>query len=202
MNDTIIIESQYFGSIDFYKTSIKSTHWKIEVYERWQKALPLNRCYLLGPHGPLLLSVPLEAGRAQKGLFKDVRISYREPWGQRHWRSIHDAYKKSPWFDHYINTLEPLFKEKPEYLKDWNKMTLEWALAQLKWKGEITQTEGPQKEYPGAADRRGHYKIKPGNEAEYTYTQVFGDRQAFIGNLSILDLLFCEGPSAARGLLG
>jgi hypothetical protein len=199
MNDSLIIESQYFGSIDFYKTSINFTHWKIEVYERWQKALPLNRCYLLGPNGPLLLSVPLEAGRAQKGPFKDVRISYREHWGLRHWRSIHDAYKKSPWFEHYVDTLQPLFEQRPDYLLDWNKMTMEWVLTQLNWKGEIEEAKG---EYPEAKDRRGHSKLKPEMDVPYTYTQVFGDRHAFIGNLSILDLLFCEGPVASRKLLG
>src|ERR1700727_1806827 len=96
---TVIVESQYFGSIDFYRTSIDFSYWKIEQYLRMEKGLHLNRCYLAGPNNPLVLSVPLEAGRGQRTLWKDVKISYRENWGLRHWRSIHDGYRRSPGFE-------------------------------------------------------------------------------------------------------
>jgi len=97
----------------------------------------LNRCHVLGPNGPLLLTVPLEDGRAQRTLLKDVKISYRQNWRVRHWRSIHDAYRRSPWFEHYAHTLEPLFKEQPVFLLDWNLRTMDWVLQQLKWNGDL-----------------------------------------------------------------
>lgn len=197
---TVVVESQYFGSIDFYRTSIDFSYWKIEQYLRLEKSLHLNRCYLSGPNNPLVLSVPLEAGRGQRTLWKDVKISYRENWGVRHWRSIHDAYRRSPWFEYYAPTLEPLFQERLVYLDEWNRKTLEWVLRQLKWKGVLGQTEAFLAGYPEAetVDKRGKYMAAP-VEAEavpYTYTQVFADRHGFVGNLCILDLLFCEGPNA------
>lgn len=204
----LIIEYQYFASIDYFKNSIDFSYWNIELYERWQKARHLNRCHLLGPNGPLLLSVPLEAGRGQKHLLKDVKISYRENWSLRHWRTIHDAYRRSPWFEHYAFSLEPLFKERPIFLMDWNQMTLDWVLTQLKWKGEIGQTDVFRVDYPQAdfADLRRKYEQDPVPEGDrkvgYRYPQVFEDRQAFTGNLSILDLLFCEGPGARDVLKG
>lgn len=155
----------------------------------------MNRCYLLGPNTPLVLSVPLEAGRGQKTAFRDVKISYRENWRQRHWRSIHDAYRRSPWFEYYAPGLEVLFKEQPVYLWEWNRMTMEWVLKQLKWKGELGETENGE-----MSDKRGTYEAKPTENVPYRYTQVFGDRHGFVGNLCILDLLFCEGP-AARDVL-
>ncbi len=165
-----------------------------------EKGRHLNRCYLSGPNNPLVLSVPLEAGRGQRTLWKDVKISYRENWGLRHWRSIHDAYRRSPWFEYYAPTLEPLFGERPIYLEDWNRKTLEWVLRQLKWKGALGQTEAFRVEYPeqGVVDKRGKYAAAPleASVVPYTYTQVFADRHGFVGNLCILDLLFCEGPGA------
>ena len=195
---TVTIESQYFGSIDYFKASIDFTYWRLEQYLRWEKGRNLNRCYLMGPNTPLILSVPLEAGRGQKTLFKDVRISYKEDWRQRHWRSIHDAYRRSPWFEYYAHTLETLFQKRPERLEDWNQKTLEWVLKQLKWEGGIGKTvafeENPEN------DQRLKSEQAPTNEVVYTYPQVFEDRHGFVGNLCILDLLFCEGP-AARELL-
>lgn len=162
----------------------------------------MNRCYLLGPNNPLVLSVPLEAGRGQRALFKDVKISYKENWGLRHWRSIHDAYRRSPWFEYYAYTLETLFKERPAFLADWNRLTLEWVLKQLKWEGKIETTTALADGYPDAADRRLESKSEPGVEVAYAYPQVFEDRHGFVGNLCILDLLFCEGPAAREILCG
>jgi hypothetical protein len=201
----LIIENQYFGSVDYFINSIEFSHWTIELYERWEKSLHLNRCHVLGPNGPLLLSVPLEHGRGQRTLLKDVKISYRENWSLRHWRSLHDAYRRSPWFEHYAYSLEPLFRERPVFLMDWNSMTLDWVLRQLKWQGEIRQTDALRGEYPqaGFVDKRRAYRGDPvpGSSVSYAYAQVFSERHGFVGNLSILDLLFCEGPGA-RGLLG
>lgn len=202
MKSAVIIESQYFGSIDYYQTSIDFSYVKIEQYLRWEKGRHLNRCYLLGPNNPLVLSVPLEAGRGQRTLFKDVKISYRENWGLRHWRSIHDAYRRSPWFEYYTHTLEALFSERPAYLADWNRLTLEWVLEQLKWEGKIEATTALFDGYPDATDRRLQSKSGPGAPVAYAYPQVFEDRHGFVSNLCILDLLFCEGPAAREVLHG
>jgi hypothetical protein len=198
----LVTEDQYFGSIDYCKTAIKFSHIVSDIYERWEKGLHLNQCHLLGPNGPLLLSVPLEAGRGQRTVLKDVKISYRQNWPLRHWRSIHDAYRKSPWFEHYADTLESLYNARPEYLMDWNGLTLDWVLGQLKWTGERSKTENFTFEYPEGlfADCRRKYREKPWKEGEsgppYRYSQVFDDRHGFVANLCVLDLILCEGPMA------
>jgi len=196
----LVVESQYFGSIDYFVGSIDFSYWTIELYMKWEKALHLNRCHVLGPNGPLLLSVPLELGRGQRTLFKDVKISYGDNWGRRHWRSLHDAYRRSPWFEHYADSLEPLFERRPVFLADWNELTLDWVLRRLKWEGVLGHTEAFREAYPEpeSVDKRRGYQEGPraGSDVSYRYTQVFSDRHGFIGNLSILDLLFCEGPGA------
>jgi hypothetical protein len=60
--------------------------------------------------GVVDLSVPLVKGRGQKTLVRDVRISERQPWAAQHWKTIVSCYSRSPWFDHYRDELEGLFR--------------------------------------------------------------------------------------------
>ena len=63
----------------------------------------------------------------------------------------------------------------------------------------LTETESYQKEHSGYTDYRDaiHPKIVPKNKlADKRHIQVFESKYGFIPNLSILDLLFNEGPNA------
>ncbi len=76
----------------------------------------------------------------------------------------------------------------------------EFANRALGFAPVVEMTERFQKDYSADTsiiDMRD--KMAPGEVPEnpVTYTQVFGERTGFLPNLSILDLLFCEGK---RGL--
>jgi hypothetical protein len=149
---------------------------------------------LMGANGPLLLSVPLEGGRNQKVKWKDVKINYAEPWQRIHWRGIHDNYRKAPWFDDYVPGLEQLFLKKEKFLLDLNLKTVEYCLLRLKLKVDIlayTEEEALQQN----AQRPKKQETLP-TEIFPVYRQVFSERHGFSPNLSILDLLLCEGPLA------
>ncbi len=149
---------------------------------------------LMGANGPLLLTVPLVGGRAPKQQIKDLQIGYGEPWQRIHWRGIHDNYRKAPWFDDYAPELEQLFREKEKFLLDLNLKTAEWCLRKLKVKIDILSVETQTTEEGGNSLTRN----KPDeNDTTFpVYQQVFADRHGFVPNLSILDLLLCEGPLA------
>ena len=170
-----------------------------------------SRCRIVGAEGMIDLSVPLLKGRDQKTIMKDVRISGLQPWQARHWKTIVSCYNRSPWFEFYRDELSALYKKSFVYLLDWNLACFEWALGVLKMTVPVSLSEGYRKEYDGKewVDWRG--KILPKNsqkeadlldEAPLKYYQVFEDRIGFIPNLSILDLLFCEGKRAAEMLNG
>lgn len=184
-----------------------------------------NRCQVAGPQGVVDLSIPLVSGREQKTLVKEVRISNRLPWAAQHWKTIMSCYSRSPWFDHYREELEGLYRRRFDYLLDWNLACFDWSVRMLGLSIPVRLTEGWVREYlPGEVmDWRG--KLRPrdresgwscggpdaggmdvregvegmGGEA-IRYRQVFEERTGFIPNLSILDLLFCEGKNA-RGYL-
>lgn len=197
-NQTLIIESQYFPNICFYKTLIKHHILQIERYEHYQKLSYRNRCYIAGPNGPILLSVPLARGKNQRTVIKDVRISNEEKWQALHWKTLVSAYRRSPWFEYYEEDLQSLYELPFNFLMDWNMACFEWANKALAYTCEVTFTTQYEKQYDPAAgitDARG--LLKPGDREAAcdtpAYTQVFQDRAGFLPNLSILDLLFCEG---------
>lgn len=157
------------------------------------------------------LSIPLVGGRGQKTLIRDVRISDRLPWAAQHWKTIVSCYSRSPWFDHYRDELDGLLRRRFEYLLDWNLACFEWSVRVLGMKVGVKLTEEWKPEYPPGEvlDWRG--KLRPagretgfgtGGDGPVRYRQVFEERTGFLPNLSILDLLFCEGKKAVGYLQG
>lgn len=200
--ETLLTESQYFPCIYFYKALIDHNTLLIEKYEHYQKLSYRNRCYIAGPNGTILLSVPLARGKNQRTLMKDVRISNEEKWQALHWKTLVSAYRRSPWFEYYEDDLQGLFDQPFTFLLDWNLACFEWANRMLGYSCTPDFTNAYEKEYDpatGITDARNRFR--PGERTEQgagpAYTQVFQDRTGFLPNLSILDLLFCEGK---RGL--
>jgi WbqC-like protein family len=196
---TLIIDLQYFPSIILYKNLYKSSNIVFEQYETYQKMSFRNRCQITGAEGLINLSVPLVKGRDQKTLIREVRISDRQQWQAQHWKTIVSCYSRSPWFEFYRHELEALYQRRFDFLLDWNLSCFEWSLRVLGLSIPVSMTERYEKEYDGenVTDWRG--KILPKNrEGGPKYRQVFEERIGFISNLSVLDLLFCEGKEAIR----
>src|SRR5580658_3808026 len=106
-----------------------------------------NRCQIAGAQGVVDLSVPLVKGRDQKTLVRDVRISYRQPWAAQHWKTIVSCYSRSPWFDHYRDELEGLYRRRFDFLVDWDLACFDWSLRVLGLGIPVGLTEGWVKDY-------------------------------------------------------
>lgn len=198
----LLIESQYFPPIEVYKALVKCDTLQLEQFEHYQKVSYRNRCYIAGPNGRITLSVPLSKGKNQRTVMKDVRISNEEKWQGQHWKTLVSAYRRSPWFEYYEPELETLYTRPFNYLLDWNMACLEWANKQLGLKVPVIFTKEYQKEVvdPSVTDARDSILPEPAVFGEPEYTQVFQERIGFIRNLSILDLLFCEGKQSLEVL--
>lgn len=203
ISNSYIIESQYFGQVNWYKLLFGFSNIEIAQYEAYPKTSFRNRTIIAGSNGLIVLSVPLQKGRIQKNQTRDVKISYDQDWQEQHWRSIISCYGKSPFFEYYQDSLKVLFKKRQDYLLDLNLASQEWALKQLKSKlipnyaleleANFRQTEH---------DIRDQFKPNDFQMVlnKVSYPQVFEDRIGFQANLSILDLLSCMGP-ASKSLL-
>ena len=126
----------------------------------------------------------------------EVLIHNAERWQVQHWRTLVSVYKHSPYFEHYEPELQRLFEQQFKHLLDFNRAGIQWVLRQLKPGFIMEETSVYQKDYGDEiTDLRTQKKYAP---AFKKYYQVFEDRIGFVPNLSILDLLFSEGPATAE----
>lgn len=195
MNSAVVLPSMYFAPIGFYSLILNNEKIIFDKHEHFVKQTFRSRCEIYGANGRQLLSVPVEK-RGTRIPAKDVRICYKENWQKGHWRSIISAYGNSPFFEYYADSFQPFFEIKTHFLFDLNINLHDTVMKLLKVKNQYQFTE----KYIAAYDnnvkdlRRENFvlpKIMP-------YQQVFQERNGFIPNLSILDLLFNCGPDSGQ----
>jgi hypothetical protein len=199
----LIVESQYFAPVTLFKKSVQFSNIKFDIYESWRKMSFRNRCVVAGANGPIVLSIPLLEGREQKKMVKEVAIDNRKQWQEQHWKTITSCYNRSPWFDFFGHELEELYRQPVELLAHWNTTCFRWVADKLGLSIDVGYTDRFQPQYleTGEVDWRNRLVPKSINEDflnPVKYHQVFEDRLGFIPNLSILDLLFCEGKNALQ----
>jgi hypothetical protein len=170
--------------------------------EHFAKMSYRNRYYITGGNGLIQLNVPLTKGREQRTAMGGVGISNKENWQVQHWRTLVSVYNRSPYFQHYELSLKEVFEREFTSLADFNLASIEWLRKQLKADIQVSFADSFQKDYgAGYIDLR---HMKPGIEREPVidapYYQAFNERNGFLPNLSMLDLLFAEGPYAVRWL--
>ncbi len=196
---SVIIDLQYLPSLEYFVCLLKHENVFLEINEFYEKQSYRNRCYIRGANGIQTLTIPVKNGNS-KVLMKDVEIDYNQKWVNEHWRSINSAYGKAPYFEFFGIYFEKLYAQKPRLLLDFNQQLLTLCLKLMKWDKKLTSTENYQPIQPeGFLDLRSvvHPKTHWQNNSIYkahAYNQVFG--KDFESNLSIIDLLFCEGPNA------
>ena len=172
----------------------------IDLGENYIKRSERNRARILSANGVMPLTVHVENGNRPRQRMRDVRIDYSKRWQHQHWVSILSAYKSSPYFDHYAEELEPFYRREWRYLVDYNMEYLQSLLRLLGAKCEVRLSEQYVEAEQGDLDLRPKHNEGSTFVAE-PYFQVFSDRMPFEANLSVLDLLMCEGPAAVSAVL-
>jgi len=197
---TVLVHPSYFGSIAQYVALAKAEEIVFEECDNYQKQTHRNRTYIYAANGKLLLNLPiLHTGEiGSKRLYKDIQLEHDTNSLSIHWKSLESAYKSSPYFEFYEDELAPIFESKPKFLLDLNYKCTQFVLDCLQLElpnSKTTEFDLPKKD---TIDYRYLVNAKDnriGSNFE-NYIQVFQNKHGFIHNLSILDLLFTEGPNA------
>lgn len=198
----ILLSTAYFGNIQYYSKLYSDEEVLIEEHENYTKQSFRNRCDILSGNGVISLSIPVkkENGR-DKIPIREVEIEYVMEWQKQHWRSIVSAYGSSPFFEFYDYLFEPLFKKKEKYLIDHNNNCMDVVCGCIKKRVEIGRTTDFMEtednetilDYRQSISPKAALQKEDSHFMDVEYYQVFAEKFPFQKNLSILDLLFCEG---------
>lgn len=197
----ILIHPTYFPNIAHFVAMANADEVVFEIDDNFLKQTYRNRCYIYGANGKLALNIPVIHTQKNRQKYKDVKIFNEEKWQDHHWKSLLSAYRTSPFFEYYEDELQPLFTTKADYILDFNFKCFETICDCLQWELNTSKTKVYQKHIENTADYRYLVDVKKDYLKRFeTYNQVFQEKHGFINNLSILDLLFNEGPNALNYL--
>ena len=194
----VILPLVYFGSVEYWSALVNGgDDVVIDIGEHYVKRSDRNRTEIMTAGGVMQLSVQLRHANKPRQPMRKMEIDYSKRWQHQHLVAIESAYRSSPYYEHYGELFKPLFEKEWHHLVDLNLAILESIC-------KILRVPMPRisEEYvvasEGDIDMR---KKRP--ETEFVakpYIQVFSDREPFAPNLSIFDLVMCEGRGALQYL--
>ncbi|HEX8427232.1 WbqC family protein [Hymenobacter sp.] len=209
----VLFESQYHPPTSFFAEIIGAEALRLETQEHYRKQTYRNRCLILTAQGVKPLTVPVVDGnRSVKVKTAEIEIDYRQNWVHQHWRTIQTAYGGTPYFEYYADYLHDIYVQKHQRLFDLNLAFLRFYLRCLRLRTPVEFTTdyvppAPSLSYlatPSLLDCRDSLTPKasvasePDRKSVQPYAQTFG--KDFVPRLSILDLLFMQGPAAGNFL--
>ena len=184
----------YFGSTLMWTQALSAGGFTFRQNEHYQRRTQRNRTIITNSHGRQTLSIPLLGGKHQSCPITEVKVSYAENWRRQHWLSIQAAYGSAPFYLAFEDELQGLFSRKPDTLWEWNWGIMEWVkeiinsgLILAKADDWIPELDKQKVELTAVEDL-------------LEYPQVFTERTGWLSNLSILDLIMCQGTAAAQSL--
>ena len=211
----VLFESQYNPPIAFFSHVLGADALWLETQEHYRKQTYRNRCLILTAQGVQPLTVPVVDGnRSEKVKTSELEIDYRQNWVHRHWRTFQTAYGGTPYFEYYADYLHDIYVQKPRLLFELNLTLLQFYFRCLRLRLPIELTTEYLPSQPGILipsptheifqDCRDYLtpkaagSVKPDRKSVRPYSQTFG--KDFAPGLSILDLLFMQGPAAGSFL--
>lgn len=212
----VLLTTAYFPPIEYLAaianecrfnpgmTEVEPAVVYIEACEHYVKQSWRNRCRFYAADGAQTLNFPVRHEDFGKPI-SQMRIDWKTDWLTRHERAIISAYRTSPYFEYYQDELFAILDFRPELMLDFNTQILKFFLRKTGIPADIRFTsewEAVTIEGHKVTDLREAIHPKRPNSIlkdlglERPYWQVFSPKHGFIPGLSIMDLLFNEGPDS------
>lgn len=204
---TVILPTSYLPPLSYLFRFLGNEKLILDKHEFFIKQSIRNRCYIASANGILPLVIPIMHQSRQNTAMQDVRISNDVNWQKIHWKSIETAYRNSPFFEYYEDHFCSFYFQKFDFLFDFNFKILTTLLKLLKldktpdFSTEFIKSTTDVNTLDLRNSRTFHRKDLPQEMRILPYQQVFSDKNTFLPDLSIMDLLSNSGPNTRDYLI-
>lgn len=191
-----VLTIAWFPPVEYFALLAKYSSVYVEACENYQKQSYRNRCRFYAENGVQDLHFPV---RHRDGSFKlpirEIEVDYSTPWVAKAERCIDTAYRSSAYFEYYRDELFSILDAQPRTLWELDMQVIRFLMVRIGLKTELIPTERYAPEHVDIHPKRPNAILQELG-LERPYYQVFSDRGGFVPNLSVMDLLFNEGPAS------
>jgi hypothetical protein len=182
-----------------------------------------NRNKIMTESGPTWITVPVRQKGSMQTRIKDMPISQTEDWHGKILGQIYSAYRKSPFFKRYYESLAELIGRKWDCISDLSRASVKWGFEQLDRPAEFLTSSEMGVEPQNRVERLVNFCTAVGANRYLSGPSArdyIGEGDAFKDagielvwmeypsyppyrdddgeEMSIIDLLFRKGPEAPR----
>jgi len=188
----------YFPSISHFVAISQADQITFEIEDNFQKQTNRNRTYIYSPNGIQLLNIPVKHSNKSHQKTKDIQLETQFDWQKQHFKSLEAAYRSSPFFEFFEDDIRLIFEKKYTFLLDLNFDTFDFISKSMRMKFdyETTTEYFNEVDHNEILDFRYLVNGKKDDSLFEPYPQVFEEKEGFLSNLTVLDLLFNEGKFA------
>lgn len=198
-----VLSTAYFAPVAYYALLFHEQDIVIEAHENYIKQSYRNRMFIGTNQGPLALSVNVEKGYETKCPIQEVRLSSHGDWLHQHEIALMSNYGSSPFYEYYIDDILEVLRSEEQTLFGLNEKIRERICELIGFSAKVRYSDQYlRNDSENFRDLRNTLHPKKNileSVPEFVanpYYQVFGQKQTFMPNLSVLDLLFNLGPES------
>jgi len=220
----VILQPTYLPWLGYFEMLDASEIYVIFDHVQYIRKVYHNRNRIKGPNGEIILSVPVKKA-PRNTCIRDIQISYNNGNAlPKHWKSIQHAYRKAPYFQQYIDTFAQIYSGQYQTLAELTVKLISTICTLLgidvqfvyssdyeRFNSQNTKSgrvvdlciqsgiktlydaKGAEEFIDPNPFKDNNLEVKFQNYDHPVYHQQYG---AFLPYMSVIDLIFNEGPNS------